>query len=954
MKRGLLLWIYVLAFALILSFFISSFNKQGNKPLASPTDCDANQVILSLFSSTNSHVSAYNDAAFPYKVCYSDIFGKEYGGRADTIHSCQELTEEPVTGVVFANPADGLVPIYRVYAYGFGISGPTDKFLSETEIGPILNAHYYTTDETDYNTFKGYGWMDEGIEGYIYDPAKPQPAGTDKLYRFYFATRGDFLLTIDENAEGAPGATEKTLLGYILHYDGSAPATGQLKLYRFFRPLEGDHLYTSDESERQVVINANKITGVYSTDLKNSHGFALDIATNPTDNFICYGDLTCVTRDLSCSGDEKEILRLSSDTNAHAAAPGTTAYTKVVCCKSIFATPGGTDVNIQDAYWGNSKGERFSAELLSEGNFYINDTVYLYAQTDATSGNIVLDIMEKDLVSDDNIGLGLSAPIGADGIAKFAWKITDEDAEKARDLLEGDFEFYFEAKATTSLRSSELIVKDLQRPFEQVSASIKGPRHRGIYYVNVPIIFEENSTTSAGNPAYVNWSSSDSSLANREDQHTFSHAFTTTGQKIITLTAKTPTDSSEDRASILVIGSPGINTYINIPFYKQQIIDNQMRKNYSIVKFNGSDSYAVNSVSDTATPCATTVNCLFGNCPAQTEQSPACSTNTGTKLSVGGAPVSGTGDFTGAKFNWTADEENLEYAGLGVDYSYGGFVLRNQGTKKILLNLSFMFGSTNLNSKYEQIFGLNSRCSEDGARFYGIGQNGKLLIKLDAATSTTENKTACAGVDGFVGTSDDCCPDNQHCTSNGCVQNEVVPVERGCGYYKNSEDCVLDNGGKLEEAKSVSNLKCSGTSIRTFANGCSQTTRFICQCEWDDAGRGACVLGSKNVISNSCPGGDPPGTRWGGTCEERFESSWEPIDGVCSVNRITECDSTLGDCDSSCVPGDELGTVPCGDREVELPFFDFAEFLGAIASIVLIYAVIMNRKRIVTFLNRAA
>ena len=175
MKRGLLLWIYVLAFALILSFFISSFNKHGNNPLASPTDCDANQVILSLFSSTNSHVSAYNDAAFPYKVCYSDIFGSNYAGNT-YMHACQELKPEPAGEVyVFSNSITSItdkVPLYRLYAEDPTITSPSPD---------DRTSHFYTTDAAERDIYNlNYGWkLETGDNNNIIHAYLFRDSGTD-------------------------------------------------------------------------------------------------------------------------------------------------------------------------------------------------------------------------------------------------------------------------------------------------------------------------------------------------------------------------------------------------------------------------------------------------------------------------------------------------------------------------------------------------------------------------------------------------------------------------------------------------------------------------------------------------------------------------------------------------------------------------------------------------------
>ena len=56
--------------------------------LVSSASCYDNQTIMRLYSSSNSHVSAWNESVsdYVYEICYDDIFGVDYVG--SDVHSC--------------------------------------------------------------------------------------------------------------------------------------------------------------------------------------------------------------------------------------------------------------------------------------------------------------------------------------------------------------------------------------------------------------------------------------------------------------------------------------------------------------------------------------------------------------------------------------------------------------------------------------------------------------------------------------------------------------------------------------------------------------------------------------------------------------------------------------------------------------------------------------------------
>lgn len=90
--------------------------------------------------------------------------------------------------------------------------------------------HYYTTSATERaqaiagpqacsnsSSLAVQGWYDEGIDGYVYSPSLPQPAGTVELRRGWLPSIGNWvLMTPQEQAmQKFPGVTQVTTIGYV-------------------------------------------------------------------------------------------------------------------------------------------------------------------------------------------------------------------------------------------------------------------------------------------------------------------------------------------------------------------------------------------------------------------------------------------------------------------------------------------------------------------------------------------------------------------------------------------------------------------------------------------------------------------------------------------------------------------------------------------------------------------
>jgi M6 family metalloprotease-like protein len=90
-----------------------------------------------------------------------------------------------------------------------------------------------------------YGFV--RVEGFVFDPALPQPQGTVKLYSWYSSMRGDNFITSDPSWAGHPGGTHDP--GYIFvrmeGYIHDQPRAGTLPLTSWWGPTSQDNYATT-------------------------------------------------------------------------------------------------------------------------------------------------------------------------------------------------------------------------------------------------------------------------------------------------------------------------------------------------------------------------------------------------------------------------------------------------------------------------------------------------------------------------------------------------------------------------------------------------------------------------------------------------------------------------------------------------------------------------------------
>ena len=153
-------------------------------------------------------------------------------------------------------------------------------------------------------------------------------------------------------------------------------------------------------------------TILWLSDLYNSH--ASMAADAIYDVPICYGDINCTVRNISCIENEKIVVKLHSEINTHLAAPNyesSGTYEKILCCKQNA---------VSMANWTNLNGE-----IIHSAN--MSDTIRLVLTKSGLQANtpVVFEIYEHDqgfFNGEDYIG-NVSGIVDENGNVVAYWKI---------------------------------------------------------------------------------------------------------------------------------------------------------------------------------------------------------------------------------------------------------------------------------------------------------------------------------------------------------------------------------------------------------------------------------------------------------------------------------------------------------------------------------------------------
>lgn len=644
---------------------------------------------------------------------------------------------------------------------------------------------------------------------------------------------------------------------------------------------------------------------------------------------VTYGNLICRNTTGSCniSSGEREVVRLSSETNAHLAVAGTSGYPIAICCKPNSISAG----SIGQVYWGNGNGDSIT-------NTCVNKTIYAVVKNGLSAGTPLNISIYLDASSDSLVN---SSIISADGTGTdlFAWAIPDN-------AMSGDnSQFYFRASATgTTNTSSDINTKFSGCGNIEPVAQIAKPLHRQMYYANVPIEFNETSYDVDGSISSWLWSIEEDGVVSVNGNRTFNKIFDTSGEKTITLrVTDNQGKSNEQQIAILVLGNNGILAFINKPSHMQEIVNNLLYSDgYANVDFSANDSYVVTSNSS-GTPCNTTVVCLAGNCPNETQQSPVCSGMTDVKIPMLNTPQS----FNSIFFGWSFPDIGISKGGYGqiianVNYSSMASNLR---VANLTLNYTNSSLGLNLFQRTSRIFLLESQCQTGGLVFYNITSQGKL--DKEHPIYTSQNQAACSGPDRVAQTHDDCCPAGFSCSANGCTQNQNVTIL--CNSYTTQNDCNNDNlrvgVSSNYPAFWTSSPACGGPRLVTDSLGNTYNVTVNCKCMWNATIYGGfCDIG-KNIVQTlvtaDSGGYTSPSNPTLAECVYNYTRS-ECVNGYITISASYSCSS--GNCANICENIPQT-TIPCGNPSIALPIFGLPQAVGAIIIIVLIYLFLSWKKK---------
>ncbi len=685
---------------------------------------------------------------------------------------------------------------------------------------------------------------------------------------------------------------------------------------------------------------ANRVCGASNPPIlklsqtSNAHA---QIPSLSTYNFgVCFAGLSCIVQTSACSPGKVEIASLSANTNAHVGIPGT--YTGAgsyrLCC-NVGTIPPSSEANFSSLEWRNGQGIKIGRSVNRET--YVNRTVTLFAATQfASNTNITFEIWEDDSglnPTPDDFIRSLTALTASDGSVQTSYLIRDSDTQIG-ESEPNPLEFYFKVYTTDRTLSSEvnrseiLDINLVSSPNQRPNATIIAPVHRGVYFKDTVVLFNQSSFDPDGDPLSYRWTITENNYENTSPS--FFYTFTSAGQKTVTLRV---TDSlgaaHEVQAAILVVASPGALAYINQPFHKQTIVNESLW-----VRVNASDSYVVNSG---AGQCPT-VACLAGNCPAQTQNSPlGCAQ---PFLTIQNTPQG----FNTLYFDWSFNDGDTGSGMDGLDRvsivkRFGG-ASASSFDKQINLQLNYTDASggiINLLSSTSRVFTLlgSDQCIDNGRTFVEYDPN----TGQEIGRHSTMNSERCAGADGIAGNAGDCCPTGYACSigaNPGCRQTNMTQ----CSDYTNRTMCTNDPYRLSNSSANVGRNNID-PACGIYYNGAVVS----CSCAWNGTSEtsGACLF--RKEFQGTVPGGgncEPASCTYGSStptqCIDGFATVFVTAvysAGTCSIQGISE---------QECTSANGQQAILCGQPSVALGFFDYQQFILSIIAIAGIYFLMYRRR----------
>ncbi len=644
---------------------------------------------------------------------------------------------------------------------------------------------------------------------------------------------------------------------------------------------------------------------------------------------ICYGDLVCqsVAGNANCPASFVEVASLSSNTNAHLETESANQYNNAgntkICC-TVTNSP-----QLLDARWVYYDGV---TQIPANTNVCKNNVIIARVRTSGIANGELVGFLfsDDDSLSPDPI-VYLEAQV-QDNEAKIELNLSDPLVQIVLQSELGgsegqDLELYFDAgniNVPLPVTSFQVIYQNDSTlcSFDPPQASITAPVHRGIYYANTQVTFESGCTSQIG-PVTNEWTITQNGNTQQFVGQNVPHTFTSAGQVNVELKC-TDLDGRFDinETQILVIASPYTLAYINQPSFEAITYTSPPGTGPYFpneASFSASDSFAVNTISSSA-PCS--VECIGGNCPTETENSPAA-------CGLGGGPLTitqTTNSYSSLLFNWTFldNDWTTDWASFETSNGiYSGAVQYDDMSntlddKKMRVNVRHV--ATGANADFERDFTLG-RCLNNGNTYYA---------SRTESYSTNQENSACKGGDNTALTADDCCVAGLQ-----CLPDETDPTNPA------RYSCQIPAGGLILECNDfTTQSSCNGNAnpaIPLASYGQTPNACTTLSCVWS-ATSGTCGLNVttyQTSSSGACSSG--PGAVVVDSC------SYTTTVSECIAGRKTISYNTIAGgatCNRSPI------TVPCGSLSFELSFFGLKQFLISILLIGAIYIVLNFRKEI--------
>ncbi len=511
----------------------------------------------------------------------------------------------------------------------------------------------------------------------------------------------------------------------------------------------------------------NKLLGLSA--VTNAHAEIPSLDNYQVD--VCYDNLVCEARDV-CEENEKMIVSLSADTNAHVAMGDEPKYPFKICCK-----PAPEEINITGAYW---------ADMLNNpiDEADLNDRVKLVVEGEELGREINFTIFK-------NIRFWFDSKLGESSSLSWTTWVANESGN-----------FYFVAEVNgEEMRSGNLEVSDTENN-EPPHAEILIPEIGEIYFKNEKINFTQASYDADDFINYT-WDFGDRNKVEGSTRdyrnYNTSHSYTIDGQMNIKLHV---TDErgvrDSDQTSILIISPDENKKYVFAHISRPEWGENILGR---FVQFNATTSYAV-EIEDGE------ISCIAGPCPEETSN--------GTEI-IGNLPDNLEKRFENMSFYWEFSDSSVKNE-TGINGALFTKPFSNPGPHWAVLTASINPSSTTeteFNLYFEETF-----CYESDGQVFWI-EDGQYKNSMDD----------CYRQEGLP--TEFCCPSGFSCEQEGqnwiCMLSEVEL----CSDYKTEESCESYNPRVAEfdiESK-VGEEEFCGSSIDIGGN-CWKSIEN-CRCIWN-------------------------------------------------------------------------------------------------------------------------